>query len=70
MQNPVVVLGAGASRACNGPLTNEIRYEAFTPEVMQEIQREDFFPTIEPFLVDGFHVPGDRMQRKKNGFIS
>jgi hypothetical protein len=68
MPSPVIILGAGATKACDGPLTNEILYEAFTPDVIKEIQREDFIWSIESFLVEGFHVPADRMQRKKSDY--
>jgi hypothetical protein len=35
---PVLVLGAGATRACNGPMTNDILFEA--DQAAAEIERE------------------------------
>jgi len=48
----VVVLGAGATKACGGPLTNEILPWAFrNPEV---IHREDYVPDAVEFIRDIF----------------
>ena len=52
---PIVIFGAGATKACNGPLTWEILPEAF--KLQSELWREDFFPLLESFLVDNFHLP-------------
>jgi hypothetical protein len=51
----VVVFGAGATKACGGPLTNEILPRAF--ERRGEIERENFLATVENFLVENFSLP-------------
>ena len=51
----VVVLGAGATKACGGPLTNEI-----LPDLLAEkrtLEREGYIRLVERFLIDNFHVP-------------
>ena len=55
MAETVVILGAGATKACNGPLTNEILSEVF-------LNRADFpnaaaLSELEQFLQQSFHVP-------------
>lgn len=48
----VVVFGAGATKACGGPLTNEIIFEGF--ESGYQIDREDFLVTLHQFIEDNF----------------
>ena len=55
LTNPVVILGAGATKACGGPLTNEILSEVFT-------RRNDLYDPLalkplEAFLIENFHLP-------------
>ena len=50
----VVVLGAGATKACGGPLTNEILPWAF--EHQNEIEREGYLDLVRRFIVDLFEV--------------
>ncbi len=52
--NTVVIFGAGATKACGGPLTNEILTRAFN--TAYEIDREQFLPTLEEFLSDNFYA--------------
>lgn len=59
---PVVILGAGATKACGGPLTNEILPRAFRFEDV--IQREDFFPILRDFLIENFHLPKHQADRE------
>jgi hypothetical protein len=37
--NTIVLFGAGATKACGGPLTNEIIPQAFEPTVRIQIER-------------------------------
>ena len=51
----VVVFGAGATRACGGPLTNEI-----LPDLLAKrgtLEREGYLKLVELFLVDIFNLP-------------
>ncbi|MCP4076280.1 MAG: hypothetical protein GY744_08855 [Gammaproteobacteria bacterium] len=50
--NTVVIFGAGATKACGGPLTNEILFRGFTNEY--QIDREDFLGILNSFLTDNF----------------
>lgn len=53
--NPIVIFGAGATKACGGPLTNEILPNAF--DAIDEIEREGFLNLLNDFLAQNFHVP-------------
>ena len=44
----VVIFGAGATKACGGPLTNEIISKGFDNEY--SIDREDFLGTLDKFI--------------------
>lgn len=61
MQRPVIVFGAGATAACGGPTTEQILPSAFEsfygPCRPSSFQREDFFGTVESFLIDVFQLP-------------
>lgn len=48
----VVIFGAGATKACGGPLTNEIIAKGFDNEYA--IDREDFLGTLNEFIGDNF----------------
>lgn len=52
---PVLVLGAGATKACNGPLTNEILLEA--DQAVSNIEREGYLALIDRFLEEVFRLP-------------
>ena len=52
---PVLILGAGATRACNGPMTNDILFEA--DQAAAEIEREGYISLLDRFLVDVFRLP-------------
>ena len=43
----IVLFGAGATKACGGPLTNEILPEAFQPVVRPEIEREYYIDLLD-----------------------
>jgi len=67
--NPVVIFGAGATKACGGPLTNEILFDLYKNQNdFQELEREGFLKLLDDFLVDSFNVPKDRMQRTKEHY--
>ncbi len=68
MDNPVVILGAGATKACDGPLTNEILFDAFTPEVRPEIEREDYLNLLDEFLKGSFHLQAQPECRVKTDY--
>jgi hypothetical protein len=48
----VVIFGAGATKACGGPLTNEIISKGFDNEY--NIDREDFLGTLNKFIDENF----------------
>lgn len=52
---PVLVLGAGATKACNGPLTNDILFDA--NQAALEIEREGYLALVDRFLTDVFNLP-------------
>ena len=62
LSGPVLVLGAGATKACAGPMTNEILWEADESAVI--IEREDYLALLDQFLQDVFRMP-PRGQRTK-----
>ena len=53
MNRPVVILGAGATKECGGPLTSEILPTAF--EVLGI--REDSLSVLSDFLIENFYLP-------------
>lgn len=73
----VVIFGAGATKACGGPLTNEILPLAYDPHVRNEIaqssqrnliEREGYADLLEEFLVENFHLPRLADDRKTNDY--
>lgn len=50
--NTVVIFGAGATKACGGPLTNEIIARGF--DNAYNIDREDFLATLKKFIDQNF----------------
>lgn len=54
-KNPIVIFGAGATKACGGPLTSEILPNIFAHK--EEIEREGFIELLNSFLKESFHVP-------------
>lgn len=56
--NPVFIFGAGASKACGGPLTDDILYNAFcVEEVSKKLDRLDDVEKFKTCLTEHFHVP-------------
>jgi len=73
-ENTVVVFGAGATKACDGPQTADILPQAYDPVLRTEIensgftelmQREGFVDLLDEFLVANFHLAPDRAVRQK-----
>jgi len=64
MDRTALILGAGATKACGGPLTNEILPEAFKPAVRAKMRRENYDTLLNRFLVENFHVPTSATSRK------
>lgn len=66
MPGTVVIFGAGATKACGGPLTSEILPRAF--ERQTAIEREQFLPLVEAFLKQNFHLATDVALRKTEDY--
>lgn len=64
----VVIFGAGATKACGGPLTNEILPQAFEPIVRQEIEREYYIDLLDNFLIQNFHLPQKQENRTESDY--
>ncbi|MFN7919294.1 MAG: hypothetical protein U0Q16_04310 [Bryobacteraceae bacterium] len=71
---PVVVFGAGATKDCGGPLTDEILLHGLqgfrSVPRPHAYEREDFFGTVEHFLTESFHLPPYREKLEKHHFPS
>lgn len=65
-KNPVVIFGAGATKACGGPLTGEILPEIFGHK--DEIEREGFIELLEEFLIKSFYLPPNINDRKNHHY--
>jgi len=65
----VFVFGAGATKACGGPLTNEILPEAFKIlDSFPGFEREGFLELVNEYLVERYHIPADITARKKEDY--
>jgi hypothetical protein len=64
----VVIFGAGASKACGGPLTDEILPHAFQAFHSRQrpgsYDREEYFDIVEKFLCEQFALPKAPRRRK------
>ena len=60
----VLIFGAGATKACGGPLTNDILPRAF--ELKEFIEREDFLGNLADFLRANFHLPDWGMRTRES----
>jgi hypothetical protein len=57
-ENPVFIFGAGASKACGGPLTDEILYDAFCNDTLcSTLDRLNEIELVRRCLTEHFHVP-------------
>ena len=61
----VVVFGAGATKACGGPLSNEILPDAL--DLRDAFERKDFIDLAEEFLVQNFNLPPEPRDRRPEG---
>ena len=67
-EKPIIILGAGATKACGGPLTEDILPAALNGEMAHDDQttlvedREELLYLTGEFLHDCFNVPVDRGQ--------
>jgi hypothetical protein len=68
IQRPVVFFGAGATKACGGPLKNEILPHGFTPATAPP--PPPFLEELDEFLVREFNVPSPRDRRRKEHYPS
>ena len=67
---PVVILGAGATKACGGPLTNEILLEAFRRRGSfgGGSFGVDYINLLERFLQENFHLTTDAIARGQDDY--
>ena len=71
VEKPIIVLGAGATKACGGPLTEEIFPAALNGEMAHDDRttlvedREELLYLTREFLGDCFNVPLDRSDIRK-----
>jgi hypothetical protein len=62
---PVFILGAGASAACGGPLTNDILYQAFCDDALHAtLERPQDIEHLRQCLTEHFHVPRNSAARE------
>lgn len=65
----VLVFGAGATKACGGPLTDEILPEAFKiRETFPGLEREGFLELVNEFLVDYHRIPVNIQDRSPEDY--
>ena len=57
----VVIFGAGATKACGGPLTNEILPDVFTSRA--RLARQEHLNLLEQFLVQNFNLPASGVRK-------
>jgi hypothetical protein len=65
LAGPVLVLGAGATKACGGPLTNDSLFEA--DQAVTGIEREGYLALLDGFLEQVFRLP-QRNSRVKTSY--
>jgi hypothetical protein len=54
----VFIFGAGATKDCGGPTTNEILYKAFSDDaVNKKLERSEEVALVKKCLIEHFHVP-------------
>ena len=63
-KNTVFVFGAGATKACGGPLTADILPNAYGSKTVPRMQLDGLAEELEECLVQHFHVPADPSSRK------
>ncbi|MBI1281775.1 MAG: hypothetical protein GC179_26865 [Anaerolineaceae bacterium] len=66
VEKPIIILGAGATKACGGPLTDEILPAALNGQMEHDntktlvADREELLWLMKEFMSDCFNVPTDR----------
>jgi hypothetical protein len=69
LEKPAVfVFGAGATKACGGPLTAEILPYAFEPGFARKFKRTEHFDQLEACLIQHFHVPPAATVRRPDDY--
>lgn len=72
VKNPVIILGAGATKACGGPLTDEILPAALNGEIVDDMRavkvddREELLYLTWKFMTECFNVPETRPIKKED----
>jgi hypothetical protein len=72
VKNPVIILGAGATKACGGPLTDEILPAALNGEIEDDLRsvkledREELLYLTWNFMTKCFNVPETRPVKKED----
>jgi hypothetical protein len=72
VENPVIILGAGATKACGGPLTDEILPAALNGEIvgrektLRVEDRNGLLKLTRRFMADCFHIPESGPVKKEN----
>src|SRR5947208_3239201 len=56
-QHPIFIFGAGATRACGGPLTADILPNAFKEPVYGRLECTALAESVNRCLIEHFHVP-------------
>lgn len=70
MTKTVLIFGAGATKACGGPLTDEILPEAFKIyDSYPDFEREGFLELVDQFLIDYHHVPSEIQDRHIEDYV-
>jgi hypothetical protein len=69
-KKPAFIFGAGATKACGGPITNEILPLAFTPEFRNRMKRNDYLERIDSCLIRHFHLPANPEERQPDDYPS
>lgn len=72
VKTPVIILGAGATKACGGPLTDEILPAALNGEIVDDMRavkvddREELLHLTWKFMTECFNVPNTRPLEKED----
>ena len=72
VKNPVIILGAGATKACGGPLTDEILPAALNGKIADDLRavkvddREELLDLTWKFMTECFNVPNTGVIKKED----
>jgi hypothetical protein len=67
-KNTVFIFGAGATRACGGPLTADILPNAYGTATTPRMQLSSLAEELEECLVRHFHIPAEPSSRKREDY--